>query len=390
MAELTRRAFIGGVAAAAGAAAVSTSGCSGSRSPGTPASGFVHRTGQQLYLNGRPYRFIGFNIWRACITSWNHPPNDTRYFVNDGTTLAGSLAQINANGGKMNAFRTWFYQQFALNNGVRDWTALDRCLTVAGNAGFKVICTLQDQYNYEGTGYKDTTWYSTGYTSAVVPHETVPYRQWVNEVVNRYKNDDRILMWELINEPDVSAGAGSAGTGPADCPAADAQIFQAFRDDVAGLIKSIDSNHLVSLGTGYWGRCGMSGAGTGDDNHWAAAADSPQIDICSWHDYSGYRNAKGTAAGGNGLDSRWQDAARLNKPIYVGECGIKLNSYVGYSTSERASYLDHKMSAQFANYTNLAGHLSWEWDSRGTPPGTSYSYAANDPALAIMNKYTLT
>src|SRR5947207_1004881 len=130
--EPTRRGFIAGAAALAAAAAVPEGGLVG-RSFSSPTSvthrphpevgsGFVTRQGQSLLLNGSSWRPVGFNLWRANVTSWNKPPN-TGYLVNDGTTLADTLAAVNAGGTRMNCFRAWFFQQFTLNSGSTDWSA---------------------------------------------------------------------------------------------------------------------------------------------------------------------------------------------------------------------------------------------------------------------------
>src|SRR6185437_10430568 len=111
---MRRRVFLRGCAGTAAAAALAgrgqpvqpfTSPTSVSHRPRPEVgSGFVTRQGQQLLLNGSSYRFVGFNLWRANVTSWNQPPN-TGYDVNDGTTLADTLAAINAGGTRMNCFR---------------------------------------------------------------------------------------------------------------------------------------------------------------------------------------------------------------------------------------------------------------------------------------------
>jgi hypothetical protein len=76
-------------------------------------SGFVTRSGQQLLLNGQPYRMLGFNSYRANVSF--ALPDDTTYLENNGTTLNDTLVAINNNGGagggKKNVFRTWFLQQ---------------------------------------------------------------------------------------------------------------------------------------------------------------------------------------------------------------------------------------------------------------------------------------
>ena len=49
--------------------------------------------------------------------------------------------------------------------------------------------------------------------------------------------------------------------------------------DVGGLIKSIDSNHLVSTGVIGSGQCGASGP------EYEALHALAAVDVCSFHDY---------------------------------------------------------------------------------------------------------
>ena len=46
------------------------------------------------------------------------------------------------------------------------------------------------------------SWYTDGYKQPD-PGGTVSYRDWVSEVVTRYRDDPTILAWQLINEAEV-------------------------------------------------------------------------------------------------------------------------------------------------------------------------------------------
>ena len=160
---------------------------------------------------------------------------------------------------------------------MRDWTAFDRTLDRARANGFKVIATLIDQWGNCGSqnqagAFKDEAWYTTGYT-AVDPVGTVSYRNWVAEVVDRYKDELAILAWEPVNEAEVRPSFDGG------CSANAGQILRTFMADVTGLIKSIDSNHLVSSGVLGDGNCGAQSTDYKDLHALAS------IDLCSYHDY---------------------------------------------------------------------------------------------------------
>ena len=94
------------------------------------------------------------------------------------------------------------------------------------------------------------------------------------------------------------------------CPPGDLQPHQTLVDwatDVSGLVKSIDANHLVSLGTIGSGQCGADGP------RYQAVHAIPTIDLCEYHDYG----APDVGVPGdefNGLQLRIDQCDALNKP----------------------------------------------------------------------------
>ena len=179
----------------------------------------------------------------------------------------------------------------------------------------------------------DIAWYQTGYKTVVnsvgAPGDLLTFRGYVAAVVTRYKDNPAILMWQLGNEQYAPRNDGTCPTSADEKNAALA--LRAYCDDLGGLIHSIDPNHLVNLGTMGTGNCGCAALnGVSPD---AALADlsmgnyqyvhaSPGIDLCEYHDYG----SDSTAMPGdvyNGLQRRLNQAAALNKPLFVGESGIR-------------------------------------------------------------------
>jgi hypothetical protein len=205
------------------------------------------------------------------------------------------------------------------------------------------------------------------------PAGTVSYRDWVAEIVGRYKNDPTILAWQLVNEAEVQPGPA------ADCGANAAQILKSFATDVSGLVKSIDPNHLVSLGTIGSGQCGAEGAEY-QDLHAV-----PTIDLCEYHDY-GEPNAAMPGDGFNGLAVRIDQCQALHKPIFVGESGI-VPSDVGDGTlAARADAFDAKFNAQFC--AGVAGELVWHWSTSGSQVD-DHDVGAGDPTIGVLARYAL-
>ncbi len=321
----------------AGAAAVGLVPVITSRSA---TSGKVSRSGTKLLLNGHQHRMIGFNMWPAAVNTWNRPANGA-VALNAGNTLATWLAHIRQSAPRVNTIRCWFFQQFALRNGVRDWSAFDKVLAVCASRGFKVIPSLEDSWDYERNRTHDpalsSSWFQGGYRTTVLQHEKISYRAWVREVVNRYKGDPRIAMWELCNEPNA--------------------ITYGFVRDVSGLIKSIDPATLVGCGE----------VGPLSSSIYAL----PTVDLASYHYYSVYHQ--------NGYAQCAAAAYAHGKPTLIGEIGIPSST----GLSARASQLKSLMASMFSTKA-IVGFLYWQYAESG---GDQFNMTSGDPGLAIMNSY---
>ena len=168
------------------------------------------------------------------------------------------------------------------------------------------------------------------------------YRAFVAKVINRtntlaggpslYQDDPAILMWELANEPRAESDKliVQGQTGP-DLAYRPGERMQAWIQEMAVYIKSLDPNHLVSTGqegwyadsvranaapvSRQWWYTGQQGTSY-LDNHRVSA-----IDACSFHMYP---EAWGMS------DQDVQDWIRehvemchtlVGKPVYLGEYG---------------------------------------------------------------------
>ena len=329
-----------------------------------PGSGFVTRNGSRLLLDGTPYRFAGLNIYNA-------NSNGLCGGATDGTILDDAVVSIGPAG--KGVVRAWFFQQLATSGGTRDWTAFDRTLNTLRARGVKVIATLIDQWGNCGSldptgAYKDEAWYATGYTE-VDPIGTVSYRDWVAEVVDRYEDDPAILAWEPVNEPEVKPSVN------AGCSTNAASILQAFMTDVTGVIRSIDSNHLVSSGVIGGGQCGAQ------FTEYADLHAIPTIDLCSYHDYG--PGAPAVPMPGdpfNGLQFRLDQCAALGKPLIVGEVGLRPIDDGG-EFADRAAALHAKLLRQVP--AGVAGVVAWAWIGHGSTLD-NFDIGSGDPLLDVL------
>ena len=147
-----------------------------------------------------------------------------------------------------------------------------------------------------------------------------------------------------------------------------------FANDISTLIKSIDSNHLVSLGTLGGSQCGTKGS------DYQTLHSLPNIDTCEFHDYG-----SPTQALPNNFSADLSACNAVGKPLFVGEMGMKPNDPgVNGTLQGRANLYDTKMSAQFA--AGAQGILIWSWNNSGSSM-TSYQVGTGDPTVGVVNKY---
>ena len=335
---------------------------------------FLTRQGVQLTQDGLPFRFSGVNMFDANSTGWCGPD------LQSGSNLSDALDRL---GPGKNTVRAWFFQSMATTtDGHRDWSSFDHTLDVMAAHGIRVIATLTDQWGECGdgrlfgdgqsrNGYKDATWYQTGY-KAIQPGFITSYRDFVQEVVTRYANDHRILFWQLINEAEVKDVGGGV---PQDCPPSSDGPMNILRDwatDVSGLVRSIDANHLISLGTIGGGQCGSDG------DRYQTVHEIPTIDLCEYHDYTFAEPVPGDQW--NGLARRIAQCNAIGKPLFVGEMGVKATD-VGGTIEDRAAVFDTKLGAQFR--AGVQGILAWAYLGSGTKL-YDYDIGAGEPVLDVL------
>ena len=324
-----------------------------------PPSQYVTRSGGTLMLGGAPFRFTGLNIYNANSTGscW--------YAMASGSTLGDSLTAI---GPGTEAMRAWFFQSLATRNGARDWSAFDHTLAVARSHGVKVIVTLGNQWgDCETGGYRNDQWYAGGYLTRRDPGTNLTYAAWVAQVVARYRNDPTILAWQLMNEAEVKPSRDSAS-----CSVNAARTLKTFAGVMSLVIKAIDRNHLVGLGTMGGGQCGAQG------DEYQSLYSLPGLDLCEYHDYQPDAAMPGDQF--NGLQHRLDQCRALNKPLMVDEVGIR-PSDVGGSLDDRATMFEAKFSAQFA--AGVVGELAWAWNKDFSTLG-DFDIGPGDPSLAVL------
>jgi len=231
---------------------------------------------------------------------------------------------------------------------------MDYLLAAASNNNIYVLICLRDYLwsPWPPDAY-DPYWYLGGGTKenpnkdAILANEEVKtaYKNFISHVLNRintvteiqYKNDPHVFGWEIINEPH------------------DISILKDFYIEFSNYIKSIDTNHMVGVSTSnvypsWWNPT--------NKDAWDALK-IPQLDFIGIHYYPDYDHTENVWA--TRLDTFFQDAKSLEKPIIVEEFGYENNV-------ERSKILNfYQKIIQMSFDAGCPGVLQYSWG----PPGSN-------------------
>ncbi len=265
--------------------------------------------------------------------------------------------------------------------GPGNWGQFDRVLSAAAARGMKIIPVLADQWAAcepwpsGQTHYRSLGWYQSGYLQPDYGY-SLSYRDYAAAIAAHYRGNPTIAFWQLVNEAEALDYPG----GPCSDAAANGAL-RSFADDVAGVLKSNDPAHLVSLGTIGSGQCGTSSTADYLNLH------SGRIDICEYHDYFGPGGLPGDQW--HGVAVRINQCQSLHKPIFAGEVGLQASvapdgstggSVTASSLAQRAGFYQEKLQAQFG--AGVSGVLIWQY---ATGPRTDgYEVQPGDPTEAVM------
>ena len=327
--------------------------------------------GTGLVLDGRPYHFVGVNIWGAA--------SDPLIF-NCGDLGEPHRAYLDrvfddlASKG-VNVVRFFALQSYTAGKG--DLTALRQVFESARAHDIRLIPVLGNQYadcdyypaNAKGF-VKDTDWYREGYKKPYSGYQ-LSYRDYVSWVVQSFKDDPTVLMWQLMNEAHVSREG-------------DAKVLRDFADDMSQLVKALDGNHMVSVGTQGTGQPGIQ------STEYRALHALSKVDVVEAHDYDrdddaipGYPDCKFNCVWG-----AMQDARELKKPFFIGEAGVVAGDGPGCAKNpdRRADILTKKAEALFER--GGVGYIFWAYSgntAQDEREPCSYELRPSDPLFSRLD-----
>lgn len=230
---------------------------------------FVKVRNGQFELEGKPYRFIGINYWPAGILGMaNLPGNRARlekeldFLASQGITNLRVLAL--SEGDSSYPYRISPSSQPYKNQVQQEYLeGLDFLLQQCGRRKLKVVLYLTNQWEWSGgmgqylewAGFgkpplpKSSNWSWDGYCRYMAQfYDCEPCQSELNNQITKlvtrkntltgvmYKDDPTLFSWELCNEPRPMKKEAMAA-------------FHTWIQKSALLIKQLDPNHMVTLGS---------------------------------------------------------------------------------------------------------------------------------------------
>lgn len=377
-------AVIGGALAMGAVAGCDLTPAETTPSRSTPPAQFVTAQGQQLMQHGKPLTLAGFNLFDAAASSFYQC--EPQWAMSD-QALRTAFKQYKEKAGA-NVMRFWAYQPFT--KGGKDFTGIDRVITAAKAEGMLVIPVLEDGPGYCTTGtkaqpktdYRGDTYYTEGYKQKY-GSASLSLLDYAKVMAEHYKNEPTIAAWMIMNEAETKRRSADGRTALVD-----------MARTVAQAIRKADTNHLVTLGTQGNGAPGNSGS---DFKDIYSLSELDYVEVHDWGYYGSDTEAMPGAQEDGSLPAadseQCQDKAAkiacsfaiakaLNKPIIVGEVGIKATDAA--AVARRATLIDAKMQA--AKKFGAAGYILWEantfaHEGYGIEPGS------NDPVMAVLARF---
>lgn len=341
----------------------------GGQANAAPAPTRVGAAGTGLTLDGQPWWPVGFNAYQLA-TNWS---------INRGCGAQVDLdAYFSALPGvtvtRFNAFSALATNKFT---GAVDFAPIDAVFAAAERHGQFVIPVLTAQDGAcEDDVFKQRDWYATGWQQQA-PGMTMPFADWVDTAVERWRASPALAAWELVGEPETSVcPGGNCDFANRVCPTDAAAVLRDFMDDAGARVRALDPQRLITAGLTGGGQCGTQG----DEYQYVGA--SPNVDVLQYHDY----HADGIPLPGdqwNGLARRIDQAEALSKPLLVAEIGQSAGGCLPYA--QRALDIGTKIAGQKAAGT--AGALLWSFVPDPRHNECTYDIGPGDPLYDLLAQY---
>lgn len=377
-----------------------------------PPGAFVEIDGKRLSLGGRPYRFAGTNMWYAAYLGADAPFGDRARLRRELAAMAATgITNVRLLGASEASPLSGAPQPAMVDHkGARNevlLAGLDYALAEMGKLGLKAVIYLNNFWDWSGgmmvylnwtTGqyikmgdpaypwpaYPDTV--SAFYSDAKAVAMSHAYIRALVTRTNtvtggRYADDPAIMAWQLANEPRPGESASVAAR---VMPA-----YLAWIRDTAGLIKSLDRRHLVSIGLeGTIGCAGSARCVT--DANGVPGVDYMTIHI--WPQNFGWLDPADMAGTWAKTETNTRDyiarhvalARSAGKPLVIEEFGFPRDGLT-YDPGTPTTYKDRfyrliydAVARDAAAGGPLSGSNCWAWSGEGRAAHGDHLYRQGD------------
>jgi mannan endo-1,4-beta-mannosidase len=392
--------------------AIIVSGCAGFFQFSEPED-FVRVRGTKLFHNGRPYYFLGTNMWYGFYLGSPGPTGDRERLRRE----LDSLLSIGICNIRVLAASESSYFKHAASPAVQRapgivdqelLQGLDFLLDEMGERGMHAVLYLNNYWVWSGGMSQYNVWAGMealdpekepggwqsymDFAARFYGNEAANrfYRDYIRSLIMRrnsvngrfYFEDPTIMAWQLANEPRPGA-VGPFGE-------QNAAEFYRWIDQTAAFIHSLDTNHLVSTGSE-----GVVGSLLSAD-HFLAAHESRSVDYLTFHLWPfnwGWFDPRRISEtlpvaeekGGEYIRQHLVLARKMRKPIVLEEFGLGRDSGA-YSprtpVTARDRYFTHLLQILYDSARAggaLSGSNVWAWGGEGFSRNPDFWWRPGDP-----------
>ena len=373
---------------------------------------FVKVVDGHFQRNGKPYYYVGTNFWYGAILGSEGRGGNRELLcqeLDDMKAMGIDNLRILVGSDGEEGVLTKVEPTLQKAPGVYNDTilaGLDYLLMEMGKRDMVAVLYLNNSWEWSGgygfylehagegvaprpneDGYPAFMNFMRKYATSEKAHKLFyDYVRFIISRTNRYTNvayvdDPAIMSWQIGNEPRAFGKE-------------ELQPFTNWLKEASALIRSLDKNHLISIGTeGAWG-C------EGDYETYEKISSDPNIDYCNIHIWTyNWSWAKpdrliedlpaACDSTKQYIDRHIEICDRLNKPLVMEEFGYPRDGFKfdkKTSTKGRDGYYKYVFSLVAENAEKggkFAGCNFWAWGGRANPqheqwlPGDDYT---GDPA----------
>ncbi|MCJ1318408.1 hypothetical protein MMC15_003736 [Xylographa vitiligo] len=212
-----------------------------------PKTTHAYASGRLFNIDGKTQYFAGTNTWwLGHLMSDADVETAVSEIASTGlkVTRVWGFGNVNTAAGNENSVYFQILnetlpggQQINMNaNGI---ARLDSAVNTAEKYGIQLVLPMLNNWGDLGGIDTYTTAFGGNSTSFFTDTKSqAAYRNYIEFIVNRYKNTNAIFAWELCNEPR--------------CHGCDTSVIYNWASETSAFIKSLDPSHMVTLGDEGW------------------------------------------------------------------------------------------------------------------------------------------